>query len=62
MSGRVFWLSSHKMTVRVVTNLSGKIVSTAPIVRRFINQPISNLLTWMSKQGGLLMEVLSEDS
>ena len=61
MKKQVLWLSSYRMTVRVVTGTSGMIVSTAPIIRRFINQPISNLFTWMRKQGGLLIKVLSED-
>jgi len=48
----VWWLSSLRMTVRVVTErkLGGinVIVEAAPIIRKFIGQPMTNLLIWMN--------------
>jgi hypothetical protein len=46
-----YWLSNSRMTVRVTVDALSKIVSAAPIVRRFVGQPLSNLTRWMNKQG-----------
>jgi len=46
-----WWLSSPRMTVRVVAvRQAGRnmIVEAAPIVRKFIGQPMTNLLIWMN--------------
>ena len=45
------WLSSRRMTVGVRTE-NGLIVEAAPIVRKFIEQPLANLQGWMRRQGG----------
>lgn len=55
-----FWLSSLEMTVFVVINERDIVIETAPITRRFIGQPLKNLVKWMSVQGGLRMEELDE--
>ena len=47
-----WWLSSWRMTVAVVTK-TGYIVAAPPIVATFIGQPLDNLTTWLSRQGGL---------
>ena len=50
-----FWLVSPKATVRVVTDAAGRITEAAPLVRKFLGQPLENLQYWMhSRMGGLL--------
>lgn len=46
------WISTNYFTVLVRTN-GAEIVRTAPLVRRFIGQPIGNLLNWAIPFGGL---------
>ena len=44
------------MTFGVSTKSRAKkeiIVDAAPIVRKFVGQPLTNLIKWMKKQGGL---------
>jgi len=43
-----WWLSNRKMTVKVVVR-DLKIVGGAPIIRKFIGQPFSNLVRWMTR-------------
>ena len=43
---RQYWLSCSKFTVQVNTDESGKIVWAAPITRKFVGQPLANLLRW----------------
>ena len=51
-----WWISCHRMTVFVGTE-NGGIVEAAPIVRRFIGQPLSNLTGWLGRRfGGLQIE------
>lgn len=50
---RVWWISSNKMTVGVVTTEDLIITQAAPIVRKFTGQYLGDLLRWMEKQGGL---------
>ena len=42
-----YWLSTEKLTVRVATNEEGRLVETAPVVRRFKGQHIDNLRSWL---------------
>jgi hypothetical protein len=54
---RTFWVSCRKFTVRVVTDEHGVITEAAPIVRRFIGQPLGNLTRWAAREiGGLRVE------
>ena len=46
------WISTHSFTVMVKTDGS-KIVFTAPLVKRFLDQPIGHLLNWAIPFGGL---------
>jgi hypothetical protein len=46
------WISTNMFTVLVHTN-GTEIVRAAPLVRRFIGQPIGNLLNWAIPFGGL---------
>ncbi len=55
MPRRKYWLSTYHMTVYVETDVNNRITRTAPITRKFIGQPITNLTYWLSKQGGLLI-------
>jgi hypothetical protein len=52
------WISCLKFTVRVTTDDEGKIVKAAPLVRKFIGQPLANLLRWARSLGGFAYEVL----
>jgi hypothetical protein len=54
MSERRYWLSSLKMTVGATT-VAGVITETAPITRKFVGQPLENLVVWMRRQGGYEM-------
>jgi hypothetical protein len=53
---KAWWLSSNRMTVVVMTvEYSGGheiITEAAPIVNKFVGQPLGNLERWMRKQGG----------
>ncbi len=42
-----YWASCVKFTVLVVVDERGYIIDTAPITRRFIGQPFTNLKRWM---------------
>ena len=53
-----WYLSSKQMTVGVETDKTGRIVNSAPIVKKFIGQPLANLEVWMKKQGGYRKEEL----
>jgi hypothetical protein len=46
------WISCAICTVLVTTGANGIIVKAAPMVRRFLGQPLDNLLKWAVKQGG----------
>lgn len=46
-----YYLSSPRMTIYVVTDLKGVIMQAAPIARRFVGQPLSNLRRWMKSHG-----------
>jgi len=53
-----YWLSTPKMTVSVETDGQHIIRGAAPIVHKFIGQPLDNLLDWLRKQGQLeMMEI-----
>lgn len=49
----VWWLSCHRMTVKVET-VDGRVVAakSAPIVSKFNGQPIANVIRWMKSLGG----------
>lgn len=57
-----WYVSTYRMTVRVDTNEQEVIVGAAPIVKKFIGQPMRNLLRWMSNwpNNGLRVERLSD--
>jgi len=48
------WISCTAFTVRVVTDAQDKIVEAAPIVKKFLGQPIANLLRWADARGGII--------
>jgi hypothetical protein len=58
MNMKRYWLSTVKMTVGVTTDASGIVVEAAPIVRKFIGQPLDNLVRWLSKQQGFQVQEL----
>jgi hypothetical protein len=47
----IYWISCNRFTVRAETDGQGRIISTAPITRRFIGQPIANLRRWAATFG-----------
>jgi len=50
---RSWWFSCKSFTCLVVSNEHNLVTAdSAPIVRRFIGQPIKNLADWMRKIGG----------
>lgn len=52
------WLSCSRFTVKVETR-GLTIVDAAPLVRKFVGQPLANLVTWAERVGGLVrVEVL----
>jgi hypothetical protein len=51
------WVSSNSFTVEVKTDERGVIVWAAPLVKRFLGQPIGNLLNWAKPFGGLRREM-----
>ena len=50
------WISCTAFTVSVATDAQGRIVEAAPIVRKFLGQPLVNLLGWANARGGLRHE------
>jgi hypothetical protein len=56
----VWWLSNTSMTVRVVVNEHGAVVESAPIVQKFIGQPLQNLTKWMNRRPGFTASVIGQ--
>uniref|UniRef100_A0A6M3IJC9 Uncharacterized protein n=1 Tax=viral metagenome TaxID=1070528 RepID=A0A6M3IJC9_9ZZZZ len=46
-----YWISCSKFTCKF-TEQNGKIVDSAPIIRKFIGQSTNNLLSWISRKFG----------
>lgn len=55
-----YWLSSLRMTFDVKTDTNNIILDTAPIAKKFIGQPIKNLMRWMRKQRGFKCQILEQ--
>jgi hypothetical protein len=56
---RRLWFSCPSFTVRLVVNEHNVIVDAAPIVSRFIGQPLSNLERWaLSRWGDIAVQEL----
>jgi hypothetical protein len=51
---RWWWLSTERMSVSVAIDEDDVIVDAPPIVRKFIGQPITNLMRWLAKQPGYM--------
>lgn len=49
---QVYWVSTGRWTVRVTTEADGRIVDAAPLVRKFIGQPMSHLMDFARRTGG----------
>lgn len=50
------WISTKKFTVVVETDDDRIIRKAAPMVRKFIGQPVDNLFKWAATFGGLKVE------
>jgi len=48
-----WWVSCDRFTVWVQVDERAVITDAAPIVRRFIGQPLQNLKRWANKFGGV---------
>ena len=47
-----WWFSCNKFTVFVETDDDSVIAKTAPVVRKFVGQPLSKLEAWFRGFGG----------
>ena len=57
---KTWWISTHWCTARVVT-LDGVIVYAAPVINRFLGQPMAALTTWLqSKQSEKIVVELQQ--
>ena len=56
------WVSCAKFTVEVETDANDKITRAAPIVRKFVGQPLGNLLRWAEDLGRLRHEVMDKET
>jgi len=54
----LYYVSSRDMTFSVDVDVEGKIISTAPVVKKFIGQPFKNLEKMMLKQGRYKKKVI----
>ncbi len=52
------WLSTERMTICVDVDAAGIIVVAAPIVRKFLGQPATNLGRWLRRQPGFRCQKL----
>lgn len=46
-----YWLSCENFTIMLKLS-DGKIIESAPIIRRFHGQPLMNLLNWVKNRMG----------
>ena len=53
-----WWVSCRRFTAKAVV-IDGRIVDAAPILRKFIGQPITNLLDWARSLGDYRAEIIS---
>jgi hypothetical protein len=51
-----YWISCKLFTASVTVDAAGRIVEAAPIVKRFLGQPIGNLFAWARQQGGMTIK------
>ena len=51
-----------QMTVMVKTREDPRIVEAAPIVRKFVGQPLDDLVRWMDRKGGVDVMLLQSDA
>ena len=54
-------LSIPQMTVMVKTGVDRRIIEAAPIVRKFVGQPLDNLVQWMDRKAELDIVLLHPD-
>lgn len=52
------WVSCPKFTVGVTVDASSMITGGPPFVRRFVGQPLGNLLRWARRFGDVRHEYL----
>ena len=61
---REWWFSCKRITCLVVCDLDGRVIGSksAPIVRKFSGQHITNLARWFRKLGGFKFAELQGDN
>ena len=60
---RLWYLSSERMTLAVVTaHPSERVLEAPPIAGRFVGQPLQNLVRWMGRQPHFRCELVGIDS
>lgn len=55
MTDKYYWVSTKRMT-GLVTVRDGRVVLAPPILRKFLGQPVNNLINWLMKQEGFKLE------
>lgn len=56
------WCSSRALTAVVRVENDRIVESWSPITKRFTGQPFVNLLRWMNRQGGLVVQTINIDT
>jgi hypothetical protein len=56
MTLTTYRLSSRKMTVAVDVDEQSTVRAGAPVVHKFVGQPLAHLVRWMQQQGEFEME------
>lgn len=49
---RKWWVCCSKFAIQVNTDENGRITFAAPIAKKFMGQPLQNLLRWAEALGG----------
>lgn len=56
-----WYVSCRRFTVCVYTR-DGVIVAAAPVVRKFVGQPLGNLVSWFERFGGLKIHRMKDSA
>lgn len=55
-----YWASTKQATGLILVE-NGKITRTPPIWKKFVGQPASNILNWLQKQPGCIIQEVDGD-
>ena len=63
MCNKTYQISNHNITAKVVVNDKKVIIDAAPVLKKFLFQPLSNLLRWLGKYSEVSVhDITTEDS